>query len=139
VPGKCQIIPHIDFKKNQNMADTKRHRVVSYENMNEALADTFNEKYPHGFNDFLPDLVKYTKPDGTPFYAVTLELPDAVYLVKIKVQTDDADDVNRWLEGQEDAENEQVAGPSGDAPTDNDTIPDDNISQYEQSGDDSGE
>lgn len=34
----------------------------------------FNEKYPKGFSDYLPDLVKYPKPDGTTFYAVTVRL-----------------------------------------------------------------
>ena len=41
-----------------------------------------------------------------------IEIPDAIYLVKIKVKIDDADDIERWLEGEEDAENEQVAGPA---------------------------
>ena len=50
------------------------------------------------------------------------------------MKTDDAEALERWLEGEEDAENEEVAGASagdaGDA-----TLPDDNISQY--GGDDS--
>ena len=78
--------------------------------MSEELAAAFDEKYPKGFSDYLPELVKYTKPDGTPFYAVTVEIPDAIYLVKIKVKTDDIDDIEKWLEGEEVAENEQVAG-----------------------------
>lgn len=45
--------------------DQKKRHVVSYENMSEALAAAFNEKYPRGFSDYLPDLVKYPKPDGT--------------------------------------------------------------------------
>lgn len=118
--------------------EIKRRRVVRYESMNEELLAAFNEKYPRGFNDFLPDVTKYTKPDGTPFYAVTMELPDAVYLVKINVRTDDAEDVNRWLEGQEDAEDEQVTDSVGEA-SGSDTIPDDNLSQYDQPGDDGPE
>ena len=102
--------------------------------MSEELAAIFNEKYPKGFSDYLPDLVKYTKPDGTPFNAVTIETPDSIYLVKIKVKTDDAEALERWLEGEEDAENEEVAGPS-DTGSDG-TLPDDNISQY--GGDDDG-
>jgi hypothetical protein len=88
-----------------------------------------------GFSDYLPDLVKYTKPDGTPFNAVTIETPDSIYLVKIKLKTDDAEALERWLEGEEDAENEEVAGSSADAGADA-TLPDDNISQY--GGDDDG-
>jgi len=110
--------------------DTRRRHVVSYENMSEELAATFAEKYPKGFNDYLGDLTKYTKPDGTPFYAVTVETPDSIYLVKIKVKTDDLDDIERWLEGEEEAETEQVAGTSAGSGSDGETLPDDNISQY---------
>ncbi len=110
--------------------DTRKRHVVSYENMSEEVAAAFAEKYPRGFNDFLQDLVKYPKPDGTSFYAVTIEIPDAIYLVKIKVRTDDLEDIERWLEGEEDAENEQVAGSAADSPVEGETLPDDNISQY---------
>lgn len=109
--------------------DLKKRHVVSYENMSEALSAAFNDKYPKGFSDYLPDLMKYTKPDGTPFYAVTIETEDAIYLVKIKVKTDDSDALERWLEGEEDAENEEVTGTAGEDVADN-TLPDDNISQY---------
>ena len=115
--------------------DQKKRHVVSYENMSEELAAAFNEKYPKGFNDYLPELVKYTKPDGTPFYAVTVETPDSINLVKIKVKTDDAEALERWLEGEEDAENEEVAGTSGADAEDN-TLPDENIAAYGD-GDDS--
>lgn len=107
----------------------KRH-VVSYEKMSPEVSAAFSEKYPNGFNDFLTDLVKYTKPDGTPFYAVTIEIADDIYLVKIQVKTDDLDDVEKWLEGEEEAETEQVAGTAGESVTGNETLPDDNISQY---------
>lgn len=116
--------------------DTKKRRIVSYENMSPELAAAFAEKYPKGFNDYLPDLNKYTKPDGTPFYAVTIEIPDAVYMVKIKVQIDDAEDIERWLEGEDDEDDDSL-GTS--APADSgDTLPDDNIAQY-GGDDDSGE
>ena len=46
----------------------KKRAVVSYENMSEELAAAFAEKYPKGFSDYLPDLIKYDKPDGTCFY-----------------------------------------------------------------------
>ena len=116
--------------------DNKKRHIVSYENMSPELAAAFAEKYPKGFNDYLPDLTRYTKPDGTPFYAVMVEIPDAIYLVKIKVQIDNPDDIERWLEGEEEAEVESVAGASGAADADGGTLPDDNISQY--GGDDDG-
>lgn len=110
--------------------DTKKRAVVSYENMSEELAAAFAEKYPKGFNDYFPDLMKYDKPDGTSFYAVTLEIPDAIYLVKIKVKTDDVEDIERWLDGDDDDDSSIDNGSDGDA------LPDDNISQYSNGEDD---
>ena len=110
--------------------DNKKRHIVSYENMSPELAAAFAEKYPNGYNDYFGDLTKYPKPDGTFFYAVCVEIPDAIYLVKIKVKVDDAEDIEKWLEGEEDAENEQVAGTSGDSTAEDNTLPDDNISQY---------
>ena len=106
----------------------KRRAVVSYENMSEELAAAFAEKYPKGYNDYFQVLIKYDKPDGTSFYAVTVEIPDAIYLVKIKVKTDDAEDIERWLDGDD--------GDDSDG-NDNEGLPDDNISQY-SNGDDDG-
>lgn len=118
------------FETISMISDNKKRHVVSYENMSEELAAAFNEKYPKGFNDYLPDLVKYPKPDGTSFYAVTVEIPDAIYLVKIKVETDDIDDIENWLAGEEEAEVEQVAGTTGSADSEDNTLPDDNIAEY---------
>ncbi len=112
----------------------KKRAVVSYENMSEELAAAFAEKYPKGFSDYLPDLLKYDKPDGTSFYAVTVEIPSAIYLVKIKVKTDDAEDIERWLDGDDD-DDDEVSGNAGDG-TD---LPDDNIAQYASSDDDASD
>lgn len=108
----------------------KKRAVCSYENMSEVLAAAFMEKYPKGYNDYFPDLVKYDKPDGTSFYAVTIEIPDAIYLVKIKVKTDDAEDIERWLDGED--------GEDGES-NDGEGLPDDNISQYSNGDDDGGD
>jgi hypothetical protein len=107
---------------------TKKRAVVSYENMSEELAAAFAEKYPKGYNDYFPDLVKYDKPDGTNFYAVTVEIPDAIYLVKIKVKTDDAEDIERWLDGEDGDDNDG---------NESEGLPDDNISQYSTDDDSS--
>ena len=106
----------------------KRRAVVSFENMSDEVAAAFSEKYPKGYSDYFPDLVKYDKPDGTSFYAVTVEIPDAIYLVKIKVKTDDAEDIERWLDGEDGEDSEG---------NDGDSLPDDNISQYSNGDDDS--
>ena len=110
--------------------DNKKRHIISYENMPRELAEVFAEKYPKGFSDYLPDLTKYNKPDGTPFYAVLIELPEDIYLVKIKVKIDDADDIKNWLEGEEEAEAEEVAGATSEPVDDEATILDDTISQY---------
>ena len=102
----------------------KKRAVCSFENMSEELAAAFAEKYPKGFSDYLPDLVKYDKPDGTCFYAVTVEIPDAIYLVKIKIKTDDAEDIERWLDGDDDDDD------MGGSDSERDDLPDDNIAQY---------
>ena len=107
--------------------ENKRRAVCSYENMSEELAAAFAEKYPKGYADYFPDLVKYDKPNGDSFYAVTVEITDAIYLVKIKVKTDDAEDIERWLDGED---NDDADGDEGES------LPDDNISQY--STDDDG-
>ncbi len=129
--SRCRIIVKKDVNEiNMEQMSQKKRAVVSYENMSEELAAAFAEKYPKGFSDYLPDLLKYDKPDGTSFYAVTVEIPSAIYLVKIKVKTDDAEDIERWLDGEDDEDSVAESGPdSGD-------LPDDNIAQYASSDDD---
>ena len=123
------------------MADTRKRSVVSFEKMDQKpeLKAAFEARYPNGFSDYLNDLMQYPKPDGTSFYAVTLEIPDAIYLVKINVKEDDIDDLERWLEGEEEANNESVAGASDTGDTGTEALPDDNISQYSDGSDDSAE
>ncbi len=107
--------------------EQKKHAMISYENMSEELAAAFAEKYPKGMTDFLPDVKKIDKPDGTSIYYVTVEIPSAVYLVKVKIKVDDLDDVDKWLD---------ETGDDGDDDGESDsTLPDENISQY-SSGDD---
>ena len=114
--------------------DGKKRHVVSYENMSRELAEAFAEKYPRGFIDYLVDLVKYPKPDGTSFYAVTIEIPDGIYLVKIKVDIDDMEDLQNWLDGEDDSSAEAITGAPAE-PEGGESLPDDNISQY-SNGDD---
>lgn len=113
--------------------DQKKRRVVSYENLDETLAAAFAEKYPRGFNDYLPDLVKYDKPDGSFFYAVTIETEDTIALVKIQVRTDAAEDIERWLDSADDD-----GGDDGSDDGDG-NLPDDNITQYANGEEDSAD
>lgn len=102
----------------------KKRRVVSYENMDEALAAAFAEKYPKGFSDYLPEAIRYDKPDGTFFYAVTIETEDTIALVKVNIKTDAAEDIERWLDSEVD--DDEAAADDGES----EEILDDNISQY---------
>lgn len=110
--------------------EVKKMHIVSYENMSPEVAAAFAEKYPKGCGECLDDLTEYPKPDGTSFYAVTIEIPDAIYLVKINVAVDNVDDIERWLEGEEEAEVEQVAGTTETEDGEGNILPDDNIAQY---------
>ena len=116
--------------------ESKKRRIVSYEKMSREVALAFAEKYPRGYDDFLYDLKTYPKPDGTSFEAVTIEVPDGIYLVKIQVDRDDISDVNRWIDGDVDNESPEAAV---EGPEDGATLPDDNLSQYGSSEDDSSD
>jgi len=112
------------------MAPTvKKRAVISYENMSSELKAAFDEKYPRGFQDYLPDVMKYDKPNGTCFYAVTIEIPDAIYLVKINMKIDAAEDVERWLDNDDEG-GEDEGGSSSSGGDNSGELPDDNIAQY---------
>lgn len=100
----------------------KKRAVISYENMSPELQDAFKEKYPMGYSDYAGDLFKVDKPDGSFFYAVSLELPDALYLVKIKVKIDDYEEVEKDL-FKDDADDDDESGDSdGGFPASDDDI-----------------
>lgn len=100
------------------MAD-KLRRIVSYEKMNDELAEAFHEKYPRGEVDYLEELQKFPKPDGTCFWAVNVETSDSIYLVKIEVETDNIEDIEKWLDSASDPD--ETDGGDEDS---GDTIPD---------------
>ncbi|MDR3180739.1 MAG: hypothetical protein LBT61_02285 [Prevotellaceae bacterium] len=78
----------------------KRRLVASYKNLAQGVLDAIKEKYPHGYNDYMADIMKVDKPDGTYFYAITIDLPDTIYLVKIDVKIDtDYEEVEREMFG----------------------------------------
>ena len=84
----------------------KKRSVVSYANMSPELAAAFKEKYPRGYADYMGDIFKVDKPDGSFFYAISLEIPEAIYLIKIDVKIDDYDDVENDIFGDADADAE---------------------------------
>ncbi len=122
------IIREIMAAKTSARAQKKR-AVVSYANMSPELAAAFKEKYPKGYADYMGDLFKVDKPDGSFFYAVSVEIPDAIYLVKIEVKIDDYDDVEDGLFGGTEGD-EDTGGEGG-------TFPDDGTNSF--GGDDDSE
>ncbi len=100
----------------------KKRAVVSYANMSPELAAAFKEKYPKGYLDYMGDLFKVDKPDGSFFYAVSIEIPEAIYLVKINVKIDDYEDAENGLFGDTDN--------SDDTPADNNSFPDEDSSSF---------
>lgn len=83
----------------------KKRIIISYDNMSQDLKDAFDHKYPHGYADYMGDILKVDKPDGTCFHAVQFkpeaeegeEVEDVLYLVKITVNTDDVEEVEKEL------------------------------------------
>lgn len=106
----------------------KRRLVVSYSNMKEDVAAAFKEKYPRGYSDYMGDLFKVDKPDGTSFYAITLETETAIYLIKMVVTIDRAEDAQKTLFPDTEG--------SDDMPTEGETFPDDNTENMSDSDDD---
>ena len=107
----------------------KRRLVVSFSKMKEEVAAAFKEKYPKGYADFKDDLFRVEPPIGEPFYAITLETEDSVYLIKMVVTIDKAEDAQKDLFPDSDA--------SDDVPTEGETFPDDNTENMSDSDDDS--
>ena len=108
-------------------APVKKRFVVSYDNMSQDLKDAFDRKYPHGYLDYMGDIMKVDKPDGTFFHAVKFKpepeddevVEDVLYLVKIKVNTDDVEEVEKELfedhsDENVDSEGEPLPGNDND-------------------------
>lgn len=104
----------------------KKRFVVSYDNMSQDLKDAFDRKYPHGYADYMGDILKVDKPDGSFFHAVRFKpepeddepVEDVLYLVKINVNTDDAEKVEKDLfednGGDDDGDTEGGVLPGND-------------------------
>ena len=114
-------------------APVKKRFVVSYDNMSQDLKDAFDKKYPHGYADYMGDIMKVDKPDGTFFHAVKFKpepeddevVEDVLYLVKIKVNTDDVEEVEKELfedhsDDNVDGEGEPLPGNDNDFNTHSD-------------------
>jgi hypothetical protein len=101
------------------LKSNKKRAVISYENMPQELRDAFEKKYPHGYADYMGDIFKVDKPNGTFFHAVSVETEDAIYLVKIQVRTDALEDIENGL--FKDSADDETADGDGTFPdSDND-------------------
>ena len=107
----------------------KKRLVVSYQNMNPELEAAFREKYPKGYADYMADLFKVDKPDGSSFYAISMETHDAVYLIKMVVKVDDYDDAQNGLFPD-------AAGAESDGPAEGETFPDNDTENMSDADDD---
>ncbi len=107
----------------------KKRLVVSYQNMNPELEEAFREKYPKGYADYMADLFKVDKPDGSSFYAISMETRDAVYLIKMVVKVDDYDDAQNGLFPD-------AAGAESDGPAEGETFPDNDTENMSDADDD---
>ncbi len=56
---------HVYYSNHFMIGTNKRRAVISYENMSTELMEAFKEKYPHGYADYMGDIFKVVKPDGT--------------------------------------------------------------------------
>lgn len=63
----------------------KVNKVVSYQNLTPLLLEALNKKYPDGYQNHV---IKVTTPKNEFFYGVTLDMPDASYLIKVPVKID---------------------------------------------------
>ncbi|MDR2585021.1 MAG: hypothetical protein LBC84_02205 [Prevotellaceae bacterium] len=75
----------------------KRRTVVSYANLSPELLAVIKEKYPRGYADYMDEIMKISKPDGTFFHAIKIETDDAIYLVKVDVKIDDYAEVEKEI------------------------------------------
>jgi len=95
-----QTPPKPEIAKRAPIIGGKRRLVVSAKNLTPELQDVMKEHFPRGYVDYMDKIIKVDKPDGTYFYAITLEVEDAIYLVKIDVNVDtDYEEVEKNLFG----------------------------------------
>lgn len=119
--------------------NNKKKLVVSYENLSPELLEAFKLRYPQGYQD---EVIKVDKPNGTCFYAVTLDTEDAVYLVKVNVKVDtkikDEDEEKNFFNSLNDLGSEETTPPD-DLNDDDDDDQEDNRGFKTTSLDDLGD
>ena len=62
------------------MIDKRKRHIVSLEKMPADVRAAFNEKYPGGIEECEDDIQLCPKPNGEVFFAVTIDLPEDIYV-----------------------------------------------------------
>ncbi|MDR2358248.1 MAG: hypothetical protein LBD87_00425 [Prevotellaceae bacterium] len=98
---KNTLPPRLQFPQRiVTPSNGKRRLVVNHKNLSPELQEVMRERFPRGYSDYMDKIMKVDKADGSFFYAITLEVEDAVYLIKIDVQVDtDYEEVEKKLFG----------------------------------------
>jgi hypothetical protein len=65
--------------------EQKKRLVISYKNCSAEVLQAIKEKHPAGYGDAI---IKVDKPNGDFFHAITVDLEDVSYLVKVDVKID---------------------------------------------------
>ena len=63
----------------------KKRVMTSYRNCSDEVLQAIREKYPQGYGDAI---IKVEKPNGDFFHAITIDLEDISYLIKVDVKID---------------------------------------------------
>jgi hypothetical protein len=99
----------------------KKRVVTSYKNLSPEILEELKKRYPNGWADYV---IKVEKPTGDFFYAITLDIPDVSYLIKVDVKIDNrvkGEDEDKDIFGDDaDSESEEFPDSADDSYDEND-------------------
>ncbi len=90
----------------------KKRLVVSYKSCPVEVLQAIKEKYPAGYGDAV---IKVQKPSGDFFHAITIDLEDTSYLVKVDVKIDNLteEEFEKQFGGSNDADDSDTPDYGG--------------------------
>ena len=105
---------NVNIQKRPVNDGGKQRLIISYKNLTQEQLDAWREKYPRGYSDYMSDIMRFDKPDGSFFYYVILELPNTTLLVKVDVKVDsDYEEVEKEIfSGSSDPVGEMGSSPT---------------------------
>lgn len=99
----------------------KKRVVTSYKNLSPEILEEVKKKYPNGWNDYV---MKVEKGPGDYFYAITLDLPEISYLIKVDVKIDnrnkDEDEEKDFFDEDSDSNGDDFPDSAEESYDDND-------------------